>query len=344
MPIINLADHDFDTMDIAARDPVLLETLRQQLVFLHGAVPFWRARLDNADIDCNGFESFTDLARIPIFTKAELRNTRPRDLLPEIASGDIRIGRWTSGTTGAPTVNFWTRSDWAAVIVSMSRMLAPQAPSEAATTFNGYSQAHVTGPFYHDVFEHMGWTVFDRSHHAEETFPTSIQSEHFDFDTLVLPARAVRGKSVGLADVLEIEPAFLSRHGVRWWVGGSGLFDATTIAAARKQGVESISNLYGSSEFAPFAVSCVEHFGDYHVAQGHVLVEVVDSAGRPVSNGATGRLIVTHLCGVDSQGEACAYTGTQLLRLATGDSAVVLREPCECGLTTPRLRNVVQLA
>ncbi|BDE05559.1 hypothetical protein WPS_08350 [Vulcanimicrobium alpinum] len=92
----------------------------------------------------------------------------------------------------------------------------------------------------------------------------------------------MRGKGIGLADVLEIEPNFLSRHGVRWWAGGSGLFDPTTIATAREQGVETISNLYGSSEFAPFAVSCVEHFGDYHVAQGHVLVEVVDSSGRPL--------------------------------------------------------------
>jgi hypothetical protein len=53
---------------------------------------------------------------------------------------------------------------------------------------------------------------------------------------------------------------------------------------------------------------------------------------------------VTHLCGMDAHGRACRHGGTQILRLAAGDGATLLSDPCNCGLTTPRLRGVQRIA
>ena len=114
----------------------------------------------------------------------------------------------------------------------------------------------MTGPLYHAALSRLGGVVFDRSHHAEETFPTSAQADLFDFDTLVAPSKAVRGKGVGLQTLREEDRDFLSGHGVRRWIGSSGTFDPDTTALARRQGVEPISNLYGCSEFGLFAISC----------------------------------------------------------------------------------------
>src|SRR5262249_18133604 len=140
-------------------------------------------------------------------------------------------------------------------------------------------QAHLTGPLYHAALQRLGGVVFDRSHHTEDVFPTEAQADLFDFDTLVLPGHTTRGKGVGLAELLERDPGFLRRHGVRWWIGASGTFDAALVEATRRQGVASVSNLYGASEFGLFAIMCEQNVGDYHLAQGHVLVEVVDNAG-----------------------------------------------------------------
>jgi phenylacetate-coenzyme A ligase PaaK-like adenylate-forming protein len=197
---------------------------------------------------------------------------------------------------------------------------------------------------YNGALRRLGAVVYDRSHHPEDLFSTLAQTELFDFDTLVLPARSTRGKSVGLADLLDQDPKLLARNHVRWWVGSSGTFDAETVERAREQGVQAVSNLYGSSEFALFAISCSKVSGDYHVAQGHVLVEVVDQSGKPVQNGQFGRIVVTHLCGMDESGQACVHGGTQILRLAAGDGATSLSGPCICGLTTPRLRGVQRVA
>ena len=42
----------------------------------------------------------------------------------------------------------------------------------------------------------------------------------------------------------------------------------------------------------------------------------------------------------DESGKARSHGGTQMLRLAAGDGATLISEPCKCGLTTPRLRGI----
>jgi phenylacetate-CoA ligase len=341
---MRLDDPAFDAADATARDALLLEALRRQIAFMRATVPFWRERLAALSVDEARIETMSDLARVPILSKEELRALRPAALLPDESLSDLVVCRWTSGTSGRPTVSFWSHTDWAALVAATARMLVRQAPMPEPAVFNGYNQGHLTGPLYDAALRRLGGVVYDRSHHPEESFPTLAQMDLFDFDTLVLPERAQRGKGIGLADLLRDNPHVLARHGVRWWIGSSGTFDAESRAVVREQGVESVSNLYGASEFGLFAMSCTKIPGDFHIAQGHVLVEVVDRSGAPVQNGRSGRIVVTHLCGMEDTGQAAIHRGTQILRLAGGDGATLLTDPCDCGLTAPRLRDVRRLA
>jgi phenylacetate-CoA ligase len=340
---MKLDDPTLDQMASDARNALLLEALRRQIAFMRTEVPFWRDRLAAFDVDESKIETMADLARIPVLAKEELRALRPANLLPDKRPSDLLLCRWTSGTSGRPTVNFWSEGDWAALAASVSRMLVRQAPMKTPIVFNGYSQSHMTGPVYNAALRRLGGVVYDRSHHPEELFSTTAQMELFDFNTLILPAPTTRGKAVGLADLLAGDPDLLARLGVRWWIGSSGTFGDENRILARKQGVESVSNLYGSSEVGLFAISCERFQGDFHLAQGHVLAEVVDDSGVPVQSGQSGRIVVTHLCGMDDNGLSRPHTGTQMLRLAAGDGAVFDSTPCHCGLTTPRLRNIARI-
>lgn len=341
---MRLDDPALDGVASTARDTLLLEALRRQIAFMRAKVPFWRERLATVAVDEGSIETMADLAHFPILSKEELRAIRPAALLPGECLPEMQVCRWTSGTSGRPTVSFWSETDWAALVASTARMLVRQAPTKSPTVFNGYSHSHLTGALYNAALRRLGGVVYDRSHHPEELFSTSAQMDMFDFDTLILPERTTRGKGVGLANLLDDDPNLLARHGVRWWIGSSGTFDGESLALAGEQGVESVSNLYGASEFGLFAISCTKVRGDYHVAQGHVLVEVVDRSGVPVENGRSGRIVVTHLCGMEDNGEARAHRGTQILRLAGGDGATLRTDPCDCGLTAPRLRDVQRLA
>jgi len=337
---VTLGEQGLDGYSPATHEGWLMNALRKQIGYMRAAVPYWSQRLSSARVDEEKIETLADLAALPIFTKAELRALPPMDLVPQEARADVAVGRWTSGTTGRPTASFWTRSDWAGLISSTARMLSRHAPMEAPTVFNAYSQAHVTGPLYHAALQEVGATVIDRSHHPEDTFSTAQQMRLFDFDTLVMPAGTIQGKSVGIDTLLDQEPALFERYNVRWWIGSSGTFGSEAINKARAHGINTISNLYGSSEFAVFAISCAVHPSEFHVSREYVLVEVVDEGGAPVRHGQFGRIVVTHLSGIDEHGNACVHRGTQILRLANGDGATLLSQPCECGLTSPRLTGI----
>ena len=335
---------DLDRVSSAERERWLTTAVRRQIGHTRTTVPFWSQRLSTMQFDESSVESLSDLARLPVLTKAELRAVPPLELVPLEARANLTIGRWTSGTTGPPTASFWTTSDWIGLISNTARMLDRHAPTKAPTVFNAYSQAHVTGPIYHAALQKLGACVIDRSHHPEDMFSTAQQMQLFDFDTLVMPARTVRGKSIGIDTLLADEPDAFERHGIQWWIGSSGTFEPELIKRVRAQGASAISNLYGSSEFAVFAISCVDRPEEFHISQGYLLVEVVDDDGAPVGDGQFGQIVVTHLGGVDETGDLRAHQGTQLLRLANGDGATLLTGPCACGLTSPRLTGIRRLA
>lgn len=337
---MELDDPITDSLPAAERNAWLVCALRDQIAFTRRHVPYWSERLSKAGVDEQRIECLADLAQIPILTKAEFRAIKPVRLIPGESLTELKITRWTSGTTGQPTAGFWTDGDWAATVASAFRMLKRQAPMQQPVAFNAFSQGHVTGPLFNAALRRLGAVVYDRSHHPEALFSTFAQTELFDFDTLAIPETTARGKGIGLVNLLEHDPNYIARHKLRWWFGSSGTFGADTINRARDQGLEVVSNLYGSSEFAPFAISCTNRHGDYHLNQGHIFAEVVDPTGKPVGNGESGWIVVSHLRGLDENGQACTHQGTQILRLAAGDAATFLDEPCACGLTTPRLRDI----
>lgn len=337
-----LDDPILDTMDHATQEAWLIDAVRDQIQFAREYAPFWSNRLRG--VDESKWGSLSDFAAgVPILTKEEFRALRPAELLSETGRSELRIGRWTSGTTGRPTVNFWTGNDWNGLVVSVARALARQAPMSRPTAFIGYRQGHLTGPLYKSVLQRLAATVYERSHHPEDFFSTLDQMELFDFDTLALPEHEKGGKGVGLIDLLDEDPDLLTRKKIRWWLGSSGSFSAESVARAKENGVESVTNLFGSSDIGIFSISCPAVAADFHVVQGSILVEIVDGSGAPVENGQPGRVVVTHLRGASDDGTAETYRGTQIVRLATGDGATRVEDHCACGFTTPRLRDIHRL-
>jgi phenylacetate-CoA ligase len=120
---MRLDDPALDSTASEARDSWLLEAVRHQIAFMRAKVPFWRERLSKAVVDECKIESIADLAQVPILTKEELRAIRPAVLLPDESRLELKVCRWTSGTSGRPTVNFWSETDWAALVASTARML-----------------------------------------------------------------------------------------------------------------------------------------------------------------------------------------------------------------------------
>src|SRR5262249_23980294 len=87
---------------------------------------------------------------------------------------------------------------------------------------------------------------------------------------------------------------------------------------------------YGSREFMLIGAECDRHQG-LHLTAEHLLVEILDDAGRPTPEGEEGNVVVTDLFNY----------GMPFIRYVTRDRAVAPRGACSCGGGLPLLAKVV---
>ena len=66
-------------------------------------VPFYRSRMDDLGVTPDDIKCLDDIRRLPITTKADLRDNYPFGLFAVPADEVVRIHA-SSGTTGKPTV------------------------------------------------------------------------------------------------------------------------------------------------------------------------------------------------------------------------------------------------
>jgi phenylacetate-CoA ligase len=67
-----------------------------------------------------------------------------------------------------------------------------------------------------------------------------------------------------------------------------------------------------------------------HISAEDIVVEIVDTSGRPLAPGATGEIVVTHLATGDFP----------FIRYRTGDVGVLDERACECGRGLPLIREI----
>ncbi len=109
--------------------------------------------------------------------------------------------------------------------------------------------------------------------------------------------------------------------------GGEAVDDSLRERTRRVLGLELRDN-YGTTE-AFLAFQCP--VGSYHINAEHVVVEIVDEAGRAAAPGRMGRVLVTTL----------ENYLMPLVRYEIGDYAVAASGRCSCGRTLPLLERVL---
>jgi len=87
---------------------------------------------------------------------------------------------------------------------------------------------------------------------------------------------------------------------------------------------------YGITELASSLCECSAGRGG-HLHPQLLHVEILDDAGQPVPDGQVGQLVATTI-GVEAM---------PLIRFATGDMTYMTREPCACGVCTPRIGPIL---
>jgi phenylacetate-CoA ligase len=282
----------------------------------------WRRRLGGAapaDI-----RSPADWARLPFLTKDDLRDAYPFGLACAGPESVLRV-HMSSGTTGNPVLNPYTRSDveqWAAV---MARCYVAAGVGARDVIQITPSFGLFTGGFgFHYGAERIGAMVVPIG-----AGRTSLQL------TLMrdLGATVLAGISTYPLRILEVarEERFdLTSLRLRVAILGSEMWsDDLRRLIERELGLTTFDIIGMTETGGPgLGIDCAARAG-IHVWEDHYFCEVVDPAtGDPRPDGEEGELVVSTL----------TREGLPLIRFRTHDlTRIVSRAPCACGRTHLRL-------
>ncbi len=278
---------------------------------------FYRRKFDEAGVRPDDIRGVEDIRKLPFTEKTDLRDNYPYGLLSVPRNEIVRMHA-SSGTTGKPTVVFYTKNDirtWAQMFARCLR-IAGVTKDDVFQVTPGYG-LFTGGLGFHYGGEELGCMVIPMGPGDTRKQIEIMQ----DFGTTVLGGTVTY--SLRIAEVcgeLGIDPKSL---GLR-----VGIFGAEHWSDGMRDKIEGIFgfeafDIYGMSEmFGPgIGQDCQEHEG-IHIWEDHFILEVLDKNGEPCSEGERGEIVLTPI----------TKEGMPLLRYKTRDLSRLLGE-CSCGMT-----------
>ncbi len=290
--------------------------------------PFYSRKLSAVGIKSpEDVRSLDDLRRIPFTMKDDLRQSYPKGLLAIDTSEVVRV-HTSSGTTGIPTVIYFSAADLDAATDLMARSITATGATKADVLQNMMSYGLFTGGLcMHYGAERVGMMVIPA---ASGNTKRQVQLMK-DFRTTVLhitPSYLLHIHSklgeygVALKD-LSLRKAF---------IGAEPHSENTRRKLEELYEIDAY-NSYGLSEMngPGVAFECV-YKNDLHLWEDAYIVEVINpQTGEAVQDGQQGEIVLTNLI----------RTAMPLMRYRTRDLAFLHTEPCKCGRTHRRMSRIM---
>ena len=318
---------DFETLCRPDLTKLHGERLGRLVDTLYRRVPFYRKKMDRQGVKPQDVQGVGDIAKLPFTTKDEMREVYPYGLLAVALSEIVEI-HTSSGTTGKPVVDAYTRGDietWAEV---MARTLAAGGTTRHDIVQNAYGYGLFTGGLgVHYGARKIGATVIPISGGNTKRQLAVLM----DFKSTVLTCTP--SYSLYLAEAAREEGVDLSTVGLK-----AGFFGAEPWSQSMRLEIQEALgapalDIYGLTEIiGPGVAAECEHQDGLHIAEDHFYPEIIDPvSGAVLPDGQKGELVVTTL----------TKEGTPLLRYRTRDITYLDRSPCACGRTSVRMHRVL---
>jgi phenylacetate-CoA ligase len=309
-----------------------LEKLKLQIKLAYEKSPYYRESFDKAGVSPEDIQTLDDIRKFPILTKHTIRerqNVKPilGDLITVDEEKVVFISS-SSGSTGAPTASPFSKVDFDEFQEVESRLFwaAGMRPKDRYIHALNFS-LFVGGP---DVIgaQNLGALCIWAG-----TIPADrllfILQEYQPNIIWTTPSYAwylgetAKAKGIDIKKDLAIRTIIVAGE-----PGGS--IPATRKAIEDLWGAN-VHDFYGISDiFGACAGACEYHDG-LHVAEDHILVEVVDEkTGEPVAEGQRGEMLLTTL----------RKEARPMIRFRTGDIVTYTDQKCQCGRTHKRIKIV----
>ena len=305
------------------------EKLRRLVRHAYHHVGYYRERMDALGLTPEDIKTLDDLAKLPLLSKADVRENLHFDLLSDNHDNDRILRIATSGSTGEPFVCYADQHQLEIRLASTLRAM-----------------------------EWTGWRFGDRQarlwHQTLGMSPSQIARERLDawlVRRMFVPAfemsdRAMEAmlRRIGAFDPVLIDgyaESFNYMAGHLAKTQGVGLrpkgiiSSAQALPATSRKIIEDafqtrVFDKYGSREFSGIAYECGAHDG-HHVSAESYVVELLKDGG-PAAPGELGEVIITDL------NNLCL----PFIRYRVGDLAEAMDQtrPCACGRGLPRIGTI----
>jgi phenylacetate-CoA ligase len=284
-----------DPIAFASRDEVMAlqrERLAWSLRHAYDNVPHYRALFEAAEVTPADFRDLEDLAKFPLTSKKDLRDTYPFGMFAVPQEKVLRLHA-SSGTTGKPTVVGYTRQDldnWAELV---ARSIYAAGGRPGMKLHNAYGYGLFTGGLgAHAGAERLGLTVIPISGGMTERQVTLI--EDFKPDIIMVTP------SYMLAILDEFRRQGRDPRACSLKIG---IFGAEPWTNALRTEIEQsfdiqAVDIYGLSEVMGPGVAqeCVETKDGLHIWEDHFYPEIIDPVtGAVLPDGEIGELVFTSL-------------------------------------------------
>jgi phenylacetate-CoA ligase len=315
-------------------DARALDRLRSLAVHAVAHVPYYRDLFSRAGMTPDDIRELSDLTRLPITTKADLRAVFPEGAVADNLPPDRRRSMLTSGSTGYPFEFFWDRAasdalfgaylfalEWAGVgiwdphiVIAVPSYFATNA--ERVSPLRRLARRLVLGErgvnlesdrLTTSAFRAAVRRVARRGRYFVRGYPSSI-------------ARLAR-RLLEEGAVAPGAPAVVLTY-------SETLTPADAASIRRAFGCE-VVNYYSSWDVPQMAQTCPDNRDVLHVNSERVALRVIRPDGSDAAAGEVGRVVVTDL----------TNHVMPLINYAVGDRAIG-GAPCRCGRGLPTLESV----
>lgn len=319
-------DKKIETASRKEIEKIQLERLKKIVKKVYKSTPFYKKKFDEINLKVSDIKTLDDIRKIPFTTKEDLRQNYPYGLMAVKMDDIIRIHA-SSGTSGKPTVVFYTKNDMENWTECVARIIAAAGGEKTDIVQICFGYGLFTGALgLHQGWERIGASVIPAS--AGNTARQIMLMK--DLKTTAI----VSTPSYGLYIADKMKELGYKKEDFNLRIG---LFGSEASSAAMQKELEKRLHLkptdnYGLSEVMGPGVSgeCLEKAG-MHINEDHFLCEIVDPKTlEPVKAGESGELVITTL----------TKEGLPLLRYRTKDITSITYEKCKCGRTSARMARI----
>lgn len=318
-------DKTTETLDREKLEILQLEKLRQ-VVDSALKTDFYKARLSGIGLtDARDVKTFDDFRKIPYTTKDDLRSAFPYGLLSLDKKEVVRMHA-SSGTTGTPTVIYFSKKDLDAWTELVARSLVGIGGSDEDVFQNMMSYGLFTGGIgVHYGAEHLGMMVIPTS-----SGNTKRQLQLMkDFQTSVV--HATPSYMLHMFQQIEKEGFSIKDFNLKKaLIGAEPHSEDTRRKIEALYGIDAY-NSYGLSEMnGPGVAFECEYKAGMHVWEDAYIPEIIDRHTLlPIKKGE-GELVLTNL----------VRHATPILRYRTRDLTEFEVADCLCGRTHRRIKRI----